>query len=436
MNNFDKKIKSSLENLDVPFDATSWSALEHKLNKPFSEEEPSAVEPVDLVSKRVLDRIDIPYQHNHWNILARQLDRLATIRRIRNYKIAEAAIFILLLANVQFFFGGIGEVIKQTSPETPEILKPMADNGNGKKSKRGLSVEQNATAATITDASFFDPSSSDPTNISISSPSFIDQHSIYTQAGLVHFDAVELLPNGIRSMANADQTPTSPYQLPIKPTKTSAQWYASAFGGYDMHQIQNGQFQTSNSGYGYGMTVGYRKGKWGVESGIVYQQVSYTPEKINEFYAGNPVDGFLASHNTEVAGDLVSIPVRVTRQLANLSKTTVHASAGVSGSFAAGKRFSKKSVFYPGTSQSSGNGPDPDLNPIPNKKNDGLLEGGGFAGNSLLTAEMGIRIERPISRRYTAFVAPSYRRNLNRGFGPQGEKVHSFMLQAGVMATL
>ena len=74
LNNFDKHLKSSLENFEVPFDADSWNELESRMNKMFPEEDPAPVEKVDLVVKQKLDRLEVPYQTSHWNIMNNELN--------------------------------------------------------------------------------------------------------------------------------------------------------------------------------------------------------------------------------------------------------------------------------------------------------------------------------------------------------------------------
>ena len=102
--NFDNKLKNALEGLEAPFDPSAWAAFEQRLNAPFTEEQPAAVDAVDKAVFRTLERLDAPYQPAHWDMLATRMTQVArTRRRIWIAKLTEAAIFLLLLANLEGF---------------------------------------------------------------------------------------------------------------------------------------------------------------------------------------------------------------------------------------------------------------------------------------------------------------------------------------------
>ena len=455
LNNFDKQLKSSLENLEAPFDGGSWSALESKLNAAFSEEKPAPVEPVDLAVKRVFERMEAPYQAGHWHLLSAKLDRLLMVRRIRQSKIAEAAIFLLLLINIEGFLGGIGEVIKPKSPIQPAANVPMASTDKPSKSKKNLHskstsnstvspaaelaqdvvnfiaaalgntpAENNATIGTAT------------TNSEAVAGSFLDSKNFYNPSGISLFQGFKQLPQ-VKNQPMA-WNPAFPEinSVPTKKHRNGTGIYLGSFAALDQNMASANGYSTRQNGYGGGLKVGRRLGKWGVETGIAYQSITYTPEKNVQVYAGNPIDGFTGSFTSQVDADVLTIPVKVTRRLAQARKTSVHGTAGLNASVATQKRFSKQSIFYPPSSPSGGNQPDPGLNPIPGKRNDGAFEGGSLAGNSFVSAELGLRVERSMGKRYTAFVEPSYRHGLGKGYGPKREKINTFSLQAGVLAAL
>lgn len=111
-------------------------------------------------------------------------------------------------------------------------------------------------------------------------------------------------------------------------------------------------FRTRENGFGGGVTVGYRKGKWGVETGLAYAHKDFTPQKDINIYAGNPIDGFLGAYVKGVDADVFAVPVKVTRRFARMGRTTGHAVAGITANVATEKRFAYKTVVYPPSSPS------------------------------------------------------------------------------------
>ncbi len=459
LKNFDKQIKSSLENIEMPFDSASWQALESRMNAAISEEQPSAVEPVDLVVKRTLERFEVPYQAADWNLMQAKLNQNILVRRIRMSKAAEAAIFLLLLVNIEGFLGGFKEVLKPAAPAKPKVAEPMADRHRSKGSKHhsAASQQENVTVTSLAervvalisapfagaddDASTLEPGTSplavvDPA--ANGNASMLDAANFYSASGIVKFNKLEQLPQAkIQDFAWKNFFETIPGVITPTPRKSNG-LYAASFASFDKNNIRQGDYATQANGFGGGVAVGYRKGKWGVETGLAYSQTNFTPQRKDEFYAGNPADGFLASYVKNVDADVFSVPVKVTRRMARFGRTTAHAVAGLTANVATQKRYGYKTVVYPPSSPQPSPTPgiDPAQYPIPNRNQKGALEGGSFKTNAYATADVGMRVEQPLGKRYVAFVEPTYRRSLGGGFGPKRERINSFTIHAGVMASL
>lgn len=458
LNNFDKNIKSALENIEAPFDPNSWNALEHKMNAAFAEEHPSPVDPVDLVVKRTFERFEAPYQASDWNVLAAKMNKNVVATRIKYSKVAEAAIFLLLLANIEGFLGGFGEVLKKAAPAKPAVPGLMAENKggkHGKKSQKGIATAQAASEGSVTDkviallaAPFLNVSSI--TNNSalenealaqdLSMPvsnTVLDAANFYATSGITQFNKIAPIPH-VQVHDMAWQTLFD--IIPGVPTKITPQksngFYAASFGAFEDNKFQSSSYTVNENGFGGGVAVGYRKGKWGVESGVAYSNKRFTPKKELEIYAGSDINGFLGSYFSQVDADVVSVPVRVSRRFARARNASAHVFAGISAHVATQKRYGYQSEFIPATSPDPVPAPNAYQNPIPNKNANGLMEGGSLNGNAYVTADLGVRLEQSIGKRYTAFIEPSYKRALNGGFGPKREKIHTFALNAGIMAAL
>jgi hypothetical protein len=136
-----------------------------------------------------------------------------------------------------------------------------------------------------------------------------------------------------------------------------------------------------------------------------------------------------------VEADIVAVPVKITRRIAQFGQTTAHATAGVTTNFAVNKNYEYGSVFYPGQAPSGNLAPS--QQPKLKQNGQGVLENGSLKGNVYASADIGVRIEQPIGRRIAAFVEPGYRMALgNKGIGPNPAKINTLSVQAGVLATL
>ena len=85
--------------------------------------------------------------------------------------------------------------------------------------------------------------------------------------------------------------------------------------------VKSSGYSNASNGYGGGMTIGYRIGKWGAEAGLSYNRRHYVPKKVIEIYDGNTSNGFYGSFAKNVDADIVSVPVKVTRRIAQFGQS-------------------------------------------------------------------------------------------------------------------
>lgn len=436
----------ALDNLEVPFDPNTWAVLENRLDALPS---PDAL---DKALRPALDRIETSYDPGSWSALSSRMDGIARVRRIRMMKLAEAAIFLLLLLNLKGFFGVVESVTKPV-PVRKEVPGPIANVRNAKAKKTNPtqvisdtnsgSVENQSIASQVfafvknlTNTLIPDPENSSintPTNTPqpiAANQSVLDPTNFYSHSGLVKFPVGPVLPalptEQVLFASNGISIPG--IEIP-KYGKTS-HLYAASFGSFDKNYHQEGNYRNQQSGYGGGIAIGYRKGKWGVETGITYTQKSYQPEKVKELYQYDPITGSDLFYIDDVDANVFSIPIKATRRIAKVGKTTAHAVAGVTANYSTTKRYGYKTVHFPPITSS-----DPiTIEPLPEGK--GVFENGGLTHNAYATADLGLRVEQPLGKRYIAFVEPIYRQSLGGGLGPKASRLSTFSFQAGVMASL
>lgn len=449
LNKFDKHIKSSLENLEAPYDPSSWQALESKLDSAFLEEQPAPVEPVDLVVKKSLERMEVPFQPSHWNILQGKLNQVALVRRVRLSKLAEVAIFLLLLINIEGFLGGFNKVIYPTPPVVHPNM-PMADNQAVNRLHQKSSISQPGDLSTIAKRVITLVSSTlegaVPAAVQYqalisnlpTTRSVLDPANFYGTSGLVQFQNMAPLPQAkMADFAWETFFEIIPGVSVPAPDHKSGM-YAATFAAFDHNIIKASAPSSKENGFGGGFAIGYRKGSWGFETGLLYTRKAFTPIRDVEIYAGNDIDGYLGAYVHDVDAEVFTIPLKVTKRLARFGTTSAYAVAGLSAAVATEKRIGYKTVYYQPSTPGPGTntGLNPLEYPIPVTNNQGLFEGGTLRSNAYATADLGLRLEQPLGKRYVAFVEPSYRHSLGGGFGPKQERVNTVSFQAGILATL
>ena len=457
---FDKRLKASLDNLEVPYDPASWKALEQRLNAPFAEEHPAPVDSVDKALFRTLDRLESPYQPAHWDVLAGRLNHAARVRRLWIMKLSEAAIFLLLLVNLE----GLLHVTtpqKTPLPQTPASPRLQAEAPSGHRRNGGA-----AGTGRI-----------DPGSVIVNAVPAEEEYPASAAARIVdgrdNFGAdpyrfipenAEGSPSAATILLNPTETPTPEHwaslpdivKLPLllgNPLESAEnrafaapvaqnvaprqhRFYAATYAAYDWNHVSADGYAHSAGGYGGGMAIGYRIGKWGVEAGLAYNRKQYEPRREEEIYKGNTQNGYYGSYAKTVDADIVSVPVKATRQVGRFGQLTAHAVGGVTTNFAVDKSYHYASTYYPGSAP-----PDPNFSPGQQpqlrRKGRGLLENGALNGNAYVSADAGLRLEHPVGRHFVAFVEPVYRHTIaGKGIGPSPAKINTFSIQAGVLATL
>lgn len=450
---FDRQIKQTLDGLEAPYDPGTWDLLERRLDALVTEEHPAPVEQIDKLVYHTLERLEAPYQAAHWDILAQQMQRQAMqARRVRLTKLAEAAILLLLLANLNVFSGFAPADPARTKPykiQQPDV--PVAATMPARQPRQTRSAGANAQHFPVAGAdsrTLLPALLPGPTAAGLLDPGYRSAQSVSElMNGLQqvadkarhriadHQQAAEFLPFNMMAALDVPARSADMPSAPARKFREKSPLYLAAFASADQHLVLVNGNRRPGAGYGAGVAAGVRKGKWGAEAGIVYGHNSYEPQKKVEFYKGNVTNGYYGSTLTRVQTDVVSVPLKINRQVARAGNTAVRAVAGVTASFAVQKAYDYGTITYndpnPPSTQPAGN-------PKLRKQGRGVLENGGLDGNVYATADASLRIEHPLGRgRYTAFIEPGFRQSLTRkGTGPNREPMNTITLQAGVMAFL
>ncbi|MBL7780361.1 MAG: hypothetical protein JNM22_04020 [Saprospiraceae bacterium] len=450
---FDAQIKSSLEHLETEYQPASWDMLRQKMDRLLIEEDPAPVSEIDKAVFHKLQQVEVPYEPAHWDMLAARMNKAAHMRRrIWIGKIAEAAIFLLLLVNLDDLLN-MADSSRERSRHRSNSNRPQVDIPASKQRTRQYAAAgQSGDNGTFSNAAFLEAANgsmssiftslaSDPANLenapsfngvpmeSVSNNGFSEQEKWHA---LATFAALDMRHSTMAPSAGGFRTP----YFPVKPTRSS-KMYAATFGTYNHNLIHTGNDQRSANGYGGGIAVGYKNGKWAVEAGLTYNQVAYAPKKEIEIYAGSLQEGYLGTYASQIEADVFSFPIKAVRKFAQMGRASIHGIAGVSGNVAVQKSYQYRTIAF-GNGPSTQPNPNQPLQPQLSRKGAGLLEENGkLKGNFYATADAGIRVQQPVGKRFTAFVEPVYHQSLgNSGIGPKANRINSFSLNAGVIASL
>ncbi len=443
--NFDSQLKSALENLEVPLEPTAWSAFEQRFPAPT----PPPADVVDQTLRRSLEQLEAPYQPAHWDIMAGRLLRIEQLRRrVWTSKAAEAVILLLLLllASAYGFFGF--QLRPPAPPAAPVQQGPIAGAGKSGTGKTHSSTDATGRQGTI--PGFFVPldatAATDgagklPEIISVNAPNPAEMAPSVATTADQNAGPLRSVMLAFQPLSTFDflTLPTRDLLNPLKEVTPKApmasRFYVATYASLEQNRIRIGTETRQASGYGGGLAVGYRPGKWGVEAGVAFSQKHYTPQKQVEIYAGSMNQGYFRSYADQVEADVVSVPVKVTRRVARFGKTSAHAVAGMTANVAIEKAYRYKKTFYPGSQPPQGT--PGATQPALRQDAQGVFEGGQFTDNAYVTADLGLRVEHAVGKRLVAFVEPSYQFNVSgQGIGPKPARISTVGFHAGVMASL
>jgi hypothetical protein len=438
MNNterFDETIKNALDNIEEPYDASTWAQLAGRL-----EAMPKAVDAdtsIDDAVRDTLVNMEAPYQAAHWAQMSRLLDQQLLRRRLLTAKAAEAAIFLLLLLNFNLFIDENSPIYQPrptppASAETPVVAQKHSNKPARRSSTPGQ-VINNTPADALLSNTYNNPALlppvDDPRHYELAAIAYPGTNSGYAQ---INTDALQAI----------DQVATTPLLYVNEPSKIQAQnmpprskgyFYAGAYAAHDQNRVIAPFDVQAFSGYRGGFAAGWRKGKWGIEVSLAQASLRYTPKTDN---IGTRAD--VQSQLIAVDANLTTLSVKGLARLGRVGKkTSIYATTGSTASTAVGKNYSYETTIMPGSTPGTGN-TGGTINRGPEYRvAKGALEGGSFTRNTYISADAGLRIERPVGGRFAVFVEPVYRHAvMSNNIGQVPTRINTMSVQAGVLATL
>jgi len=202
-------------------------------------------------------------------------------------------------------------------------------------------------------------------------------------------------------------------------------------------------------GYSGGLTLGFEKDRWEIETGLIYSNKRYYPLPFLVLDGSVSEGGFFGDGTKQFDLDIFQVPLNFRYNFIRKDRWRVYALAGVSLQvtsqsnyyLAEAEGFQSESFrpqpSRPGTDNQGRNAPS--IKSEFDNFTKGWLEGGRFLENSFLTGNVGVGIERFITDYWSIYAQPTYSHSwlyFNKGLGPYYDRIHTNSLIFGVKVRL
>ncbi len=187
-------------------------------------------------------------------------------------------------------------------------------------------------------------------------------------------------------------------------------------------------------GYGNGISVALRFGKWELETGGIYSTKKYDPPKVLEV-TGSLSEGLFTDQLKTVQLNLVNIPVNLKYAFKNTEKWSIYGLTGSNLNLIMTTNYDREQNFIGGENKFpyAARKTFTESNLTASKKyEDGLLEGGNFLENRYFSVNFGIGFEKHLSSRWSLFTQSTYHHHLfSDGLGPNNDRINNLSIFGG-----
>ena len=196
---------------------------------------------------------------------------------------------------------------------------------------------------------------------------------------------------------------------------------------------------TAASGYGGGILVSWKKGKWEFQTGGVYSFKRYIPN--TPIFLFKTVNYYIREDFHGIQLDILQLPLNLQYHFVDSGKWRFYGSGGVSGHFITSSIYEIKYRRIPAFSASAITFPSSpeDNKSIRQEKEfpEGLFDGGNLQDNFYLTANLGFGMERYLSSKWSVFLQPNYQHFImSEGIGVNNDKFYTFSIYLGTKFNL
>ena len=482
----DELVSDKLRNLEVSFAPGHWEAMEQQLDAAFSSPEVEDVY-LDGVAYDNLSNLNSPYNPDHWALMSKRLDEVFSLRHnVHKYKIIEAALLLFLIFTILPYLPSSSNTQQQNAHSIASILPIDSEVGNEGSSDQTIENNILPTQAKESQAADFEKAEATPQNQAKDSNKQVDgagttvppfsspvDETQNEQISGVHSSLTSPIDQiGLKaSMPEASSLQSTilvnPFHLSLfdpiesksmnleeeeiemlsgtfhllqpKATRIRLGMMASFNVNYIMtpynDQFSSPAYNHFATGYGGGISLGFGAEQWEVEVGLLYSSISYSP-KPNIEINGTLGGGYYGEVLKTATLETIKIPVNIHRSLGKLGKWQTSMLFGATANTALFTNYEFKKV--PASTD-----PSVPPSPVPTglsarpETHEGFLQGRSLLENTYLTANIGLRVERDLSARWSVFIQPIYQHHLfSTTLGPNRDKINSGSLLFGMRANL
>ncbi len=489
-NRFDDIIRQKLGDLNTSDSSPRWDLF---LEKKKSVELKKADTSFDNSIRKSLSNYTVEYNSAHWVLLKNRLENIyRTRKQLYIIKSLEFLTLMTLLLSISNFyntfteFGGVDKNISTTSSmpiaehnSTDQRLGAIADKGTEQQFEVNATSNQKSlndladSSNEIVDNNFssklskYKESTSNLNTIqrtnsvtAFDSNSFLDEvnvlqrktiekNTIKNQSSSANKSPLPLtetlsslaaLDQAIQRDASVIDISNGSLGLEQKVIPPNANWL-HIVASFDNNRITTpfkeiynpkGPLQTEMFGYTISALVSFERNKLEFETGIGYS-VYNKPMNYQEYWNSDS-EAFLYKF-TNINYDIVSVPLRTKYHFVKNADWSLFTTAGISPEVIISAGYDEQNDFLgrrPLGSSSSG-GRESSLFRSLFDFNEGVLEGGSFADNFILRANLGIGMQRNITPTLSAYFSGDlYLPLLNKDYGPTDDTFSKYAFSFGL----
>ncbi len=439
--NFDRHVKKALENLEPPYDHSSWLQLLQRLE---AQEATAANEALwDAGVRQKLEHIGDRYDEASWRGLLAKMREKAT-RRLVLYiaKTIEAALLLLLL------LWNVERQDDHPSRLPKPIFGPSGSVASAAKDAYPLTRAQAPTTAPVAPPTTPAPVPSAKMLRKIRATATTREVALETTSAsakaidLARAEQQEVPVLLGLAFAPVRSTIEEPFAvgaaLPVLPKEPSRKKSAYLFcaGSWQQNRLHMGDAVRRANNYGFSLRSEYRKGRWAWGWGLEYTDFAFEPRTQERLFQGSPHTGYYTLVLSQVRADILSLPLSLSHRFFHTTHWQGWVTGGLTAHMAMIKAYDYDYRYYP-PGQLPSVQLDPNAQPYLRQRGAGLLEKGGGGDNLFISADLGVRWEysAPESR-YGVFLQPYYSRGLSAGIGPERVHRHAWVLLLGMRLSL
>jgi hypothetical protein len=446
---FDRRLKEVLENLEPPYNPTTWEQLQRRLDAQMGDVPPAADDDAwDASIRERLERLSAPYEAAGWQALLAKM-RLQTRRQQHVYGAKAVEMLLLLLLMLLWDFEPGHPPARPHIPSSSQAVAQHAEDVGGAQPvpaehslAPSLAFSKSSRVSGTDEIGAAHPARSDEPQPqgaeeypNLPLPYSSDAVARAAQLPLCPASLSPLpvpMPEPLSSVASpsAAMAP-APFASRPEPASERRLYLLGAVVVQRNHVLLS-DAQSATYGHGFSLRAEYRRRAWAWSTGLDYASLAFVPQYRERIFQGMPQTGYYAASMAEVRADMLMLPLVVSRRVWSTERWQAWISGGLTAHLALDKAYDYDYIYYP-----PGHLPltqaDPNAQPHLLERGRGLFEKGGLASNAYASADLGIRWEygAPGSR-YAWYVQPLYRRGLTPGIGPNAERLHAWVLQVGL----